>query len=284
MQLRDWASLLRLIIKYGSLSIPFYPYEEFRQAELAKINSSDRNRLEKSGRWLKIWKHLLLTPIIGPLLAFASFYKTKKRWPTYVYHWPAQKLAYIRISKSACTSIQAAILQQQHPEIDVNMLTVNQINYMSMKYIRPHLLPGYTCFTAVRDPVDRLISCYNDKCVPSKDDFFYFQDYIFQIIKPNLPISTFINIIQKIPDPIRDVHFRSQSSFIQNLNDVRVFRLENDNHELKTFLAGYNIQLNHFHKRANPKIIRQNVDPTLLMEIKKLYLEDFESFGYTATV
>lgn len=284
MRSASWFSLIRTILKNGTLSIPSYDYQKFQQSELGKLNSlilPDKPDGGHKKRILSPAKSLLPLPGIGPLIAFTSYYRAQKRWPTYIYHWPEKKLAYVRISKSACTSVQAALLQAQHADLDVNQLNVNQINYLGMRYIKQVLSPGYTCFTVVRDPVDRLISCYYDQCTQLEKGFYYFQDYLFGIIKPNLPIGRFLAIINEIPDFLKDIHFRPQSSFLKNLPDVKVFKLEEDQAALKTFLESYGLSLKHLNYNPRKKLKAGELGPASKKLLRIIYREDFKQFNYS---
>ena len=280
MKSASWFSLIELILKHGDLTIPSYDYEKFRQTELQKLSPLISADTIHSKTRFSLAKSLLPIPILGPLVALTSYYKVQKRWPTYIYHWPEKKLAYVRISKSACTSIQAALLQARYTDVDVSKLNVNQINYLGMPYLKPGLSSGYTCFTVVREPVNRLISCYYDKCLPSGRDFYYYQDYLFSIIKPNISIDQFLAIINEIPDFLKDVHFRPQSYFLKSLSGVKIFKLEDDLTALKAFLHSYNLSLKHLHQNKAKKLTIQDLSQESKKLLKSIYQEDFQSFNY----
>ncbi len=151
-KISHWLSFVKLVITKGSLWIQPFHYQNNINALWTGNSQAKRigtnNKLKK-----RSFKHyILFLPIIGPFVGLISQYRLQKRWPTYVYHWPEKKLAYVRISKSACTSVQAAILQKQYPDLDISSLSVNQINEMGKMYIKPTLEPGYECFTLVRNP------------------------------------------------------------------------------------------------------------------------------------
>ena len=278
---KDWFSLIKLILKHGSFTISSHNYEAFKQAELEKIGHLVE--VDKSAKKVSLGlaKFLLPIPVIGPSISLASYYRTQKRWPTYIYHWPEKKLAYVRISKSACTSLQAAILQGQHSNIDVNQLNLNQIHYLGMKYLQPKLLSGYTCFTVVRNPADRLISCYYNKCLRSQRDFHYFQDYLFRIITPHLSIGQFVERITEIPDFVKDMHFRPQSCFLEGLSGIKIFKLEEDYTELEAFLDSYDLSLRHLYKNTTKKLTINDLATDTKDMIKMIYKRDFQNFNYS---
>ena len=280
MRAANWLSFIQLILKYGNPIIPSYDYQESRQRELLKLDSLPEAATVERESQSALIKSVLRLPFIGPLAAFASYYKTQQRWPTYIYHWPEKKLAYVRISKSASTSIQAALLGAQHDGLNIGELSVNQINYLGMSHVRPKLSAGYRCFTVVRNPVDRLISCYHDQCFPSEKGFYYFQDYLFGIIRPRVSIDRFLTIIQGIPDFLKDLHFRPQSSFLRDIPAVKVFKLEDDQQALSEFLGSYNLSLKHLHKNPVEKLKIQHLTPTSKELLKAIYHDDFKNFNY----
>ena len=191
-----------------------------------------------------------------------------------------KKLAYVRISKSACTSVQAALLGGRFPDTDIGDFSVDQINYLGMNYLKPMLSPDYTCFTVVRDPAERLLSCYHDQYLSRKKKFYYFQDYLFAIIKPDLPIDQFLAIIHKIPDFLKDVHFRPQSAFLKNLSGVNIFKLEDDLDKLRAFLNSYDLSLSHLNRNPVEKLKVQDLSPSSKKLLKTIYRDDYKSFNY----
>ncbi len=277
----DWFSLIKVILKHGSPTIPSYNYEQFQQDELEKINHLIKPVKKVNPKKAKLARSLLPIPFIGPLIALVSYYRAQKRWPTYIYHWPEKKLAYVRISKSGCTSLQGAILQKQYPNLDIARLSWDQIHNLGKQYIRPSLFADYTCFTVVRNPVNRLISCYHDKCLPVQKDFYYYQDYLFRIINPNLSIAQFVKRIKEIPDFVKDMHFRPQSGFVEGLEGIKIFKLEEDYAALEAFLRSYDLSLPHLHKNPMKKLQVKDLDPDTKNMIKVIYKKDFQNFNYS---
>ncbi len=275
----EWRSLLSLIIRKGEWTIPVHPYDTIRNKALSNLQGIPLKSESEISSKQRLIKRLLTLPLLGPFTASYSYYKNQKQWPTYVLHVPQLKLAYVRISKSACTSIQAGLLQQLHPDLTINELTSTEINYLGMQHVKPYLMPGYTCFTVVRDPINRFLSGFNDKCISKDDDFFYFQDYLCGIIKQGITINEFLKILLKIPDLLKDIHFRPQSNFLNAIGPVKVFKLESDYAMLNSFLEEYNIPLEHLHQQM-PTFTQSDLAPSDIDLIQRLYQQDYDKFDY----
>ena len=92
MRSANWFSLIKVILKHGALTIPSHDYEKSRKVALEGISDQFITTENSGKRDLSLAKPLLSLPIIGPLVAFISYYKTQLQWPTYVYHWPKKSL------------------------------------------------------------------------------------------------------------------------------------------------------------------------------------------------
>ena len=74
-----------------------------------------------------------------------------------------KECAYLEIAKAACTSIEVAMLGAEDPGDGVDIHTSE--DWQIDRYFRYRLLPPAESFsfTFVRNPLDRLVSCYVDK-------------------------------------------------------------------------------------------------------------------------
>ena len=86
-------------------------------------------------------------------------------------------------------------------------------------------------FTFVRNPFDRIYSCYNDKIcswgkLPKRQKNKHpFNFYIFNYLNPTLSFKQFIKKISIVPDIFSNKHFRSQHCIIyRNLNPTLSFK------------------------------------------------------------
>ncbi len=130
--------------------------------------------------------------------------------------FPDRRLAFLVLSKNACTSIKRAIGQRY----GVDAPDIHAASGWK-PYKRWGLLAGeerdYEGFAFVRDPFARLVSCYRDKILWEPGDAVYPRPY-FDIVPyslpTNIPFAEFAARVARIPDRVADRHFKSQSSHL----------------------------------------------------------------------
>jgi len=137
---------------------------------------------------------------------------------------------YVEIPKVACTSLKVAIAQLLGIDLGGADGDPHQVDFPSIDYnTNPStLFPGYFSFAFVRNPWDRLVSCYRDKVAGEVDGFTYstiragIADCLarFDAFTPDMAFNDFVDAVASIPDTEADEHFRSQYTFIINRDDA----------------------------------------------------------------
>lgn len=134
---------------------------------------------------------------------------------------------YVEIPKVGCTSLKVAFAQLLGIPLD----SFGGNPHLAVFPAIPHdpevdgpLFPGLFSFAFVRNPWDRLVSCYRDKIAGEVDGFTYFNirpgvaDCLahYNQFTAGMSFSDFVECVALIPDRDADAHFRSQYTFITN--------------------------------------------------------------------
>jgi chondroitin 4-sulfotransferase 11 len=135
---------------------------------------------------------------------------------------------YIEIPKVACSSIKTEIARL----LDISLETADgdphQVEYPSPGQPQSSdgtFYPGVFTFGFVRNPWDRLVSCYRDKIRGEVDGYTCFTirpgvaDCLarFDAFVAGMPFDEFVIAVASIGDEDADSHFRSQYTFLTNV-------------------------------------------------------------------
>jgi hypothetical protein len=168
---------------------------------------------------------------------------------------------WVRVPKNASSSIDGAF-----GLYDWEMLEVGQVDYENIK----------KCFVIVRNPFDRLVSCWQNRIV----------EHQTMDLKPNLigtSFSNFIREVSKLSDDESEHHFRSQTWFLKGVEcEYEVFKLEelNKNWGKLCDMLGKKTKLPH-NKKSNRKDYKEYYTPELIELVNKRFNDDLNTFGYT---
>jgi len=139
----------------------------------------------------------------------------------------AYRAIYIPIPKVACTSFKTAFADLLGVDLSKSDGDPHRVLYPSpvpVEALQDVLYRGFYRFAFVRNPWDRLVSCYRDKIRDevggSGHTHFSIRPGVanclarFDAFEPAMPFDAFVAAVASIPDSVADEHFRSQHTFL----------------------------------------------------------------------
>ena len=124
-------------------------------------------------------------------------------------------------------------------------------------------------FTVVRNPYDRVASCFASKL--NRDRFMDLREHD-DVLERNMTFAEFVGALQHIDLTTANEHIRLQAAIVPEDRKVRVFRLE-ELDDLEEFL-GEKIP------RKNESGRDSTYTESTRKIVRKLYAEDFVRFNY----
>ncbi|MGF1523654.1 MAG: sulfotransferase family protein [Leptolyngbyaceae cyanobacterium] len=207
---------------------------------------------------------------------------------------------YIPIPKVACTSLKKAFgmaIGLDLSPVESGAKSIHQIDFPCIHVSEVEKFKNYKKIAFVRNPWDRLVSCYRDKVRENKQ-YTGRQEKLFidgvhrglvkyGTFRAGMSFDEFAQAVSQIPDEDANPHFRSQFSFLTNKNDS-IFtdftgKFESLNEDFNRIFEQLNIPditLPHANKSRRAKYIEYYNDD-LKELVKKRYSRDIEAFNYT---
>jgi len=154
--------------------------------------------------------------------------------------------------------------------------------------------PDYRRLSFVRNPWDRLLSCYLNKI--KKDESFEDEHFAngvmnefqkFNAFYAGMPFGEFVHAVAEIPDEIADGHFASQHRRLV-MNDEIVIdhlaRFENFREETNKFFQAVGLDvclpLPHLNKSEKRKPYTEYYTDETVRVVEERFEEDIRLFGY----
>ena len=205
-----------------------------------------------------------------------------------LYLFPEHKFGYIQIPKVASRSIRVAVtahVSGSSPDQNFAKKLVREYENRYARHLQQEqiakLSDQYFLFAFVRNPYDRIYSCYKNKIEDVRN---YGGRNIFEKhgVALDMSFEDFVCLVATLPDDKSDRHFRSQAWFLTWQNSLLpafVGKLEQLNEDWQELQRRFNLapppQINVSSKKALPEM---NVETREL--ICRRYADDFKLFGY----
>jgi len=215
----------------------------------------------------------------------------------------SNKAIYFVIPKVACTSIKATLADHAGVEIKDNRVHAAMYSQLSAHEIFSTSYVHFFKFAFVRNPWDRLVSCYysmiEDECVTDRwtkngvsRRFLCYKwpkdagENKREMFWGGMHLNDFVRALCAISDREADKHFRSQYTFVTD-RQGNIFvdflgRFENLNDDFQRICKKINLpmkELPHL-MRSKRKLELQEIDEKLWRMVVQRYAEDFELFDY----
>lgn len=147
----------------------------------------------------------------------------------------------------------------------------------------------------VRDPWDRILSCYKSKIKKDKNfNDIHFKNGVskrflkYDVFKAGMSFHDFVKAIYDIPDVSSDFHFRSQVDFLFNDNIslvntlLKYESLDEDYKKLNARLGYSLVELPLMNKSYSNEKFNHYYSNELIELIGKRYEKDITAFGYNS--
>ncbi|OEH92145.1 sulfotransferase family 2 domain-containing protein [Bacillus solimangrovi] len=196
---------------------------------------------------------------------------------------PNKSIIYLNNSKVACSSIKSTFIDESIPD---DYSIHNKIKNLRREYYTEEE-SNYFKFTFVRNPFDRLVSCYESKYRKDKKmgkQKLHFDEYLFGYIKKDNGFEDFVRKVVKLPDHLADRHFQSQYNLIYDRKGKSrvdfIGKYENLTEDFKDIKDQYNLRdLPHFNNTGKRNWMDYyNIDTARM--VRKKYANEIEKFGY----
>jgi len=201
-------------------------------------------------------------------------------------HIPKLDLVYISISKTGISSIRSILLDRvgiEHNKeeyVYVHIKTGQHFQYIPLKEIVNN--KSAFKFSFVRNPFDRLVSCYKNKLLD--EDYPPIQNYYGPLFYKGMSFEKFIKNVCFLPDLLSDRHFRSQYSYLYFKGELVVDflgKFESLNEDFNAIKKRYDLgDLPHINSSKDKKKYQDYYTPELVTLVYKRYKNDIEKFNY----
>ncbi len=202
----------------------------------------------------------------------------------------AHRLIYFELPKNACTSMKTQLAEVlQLPKRADFPRYIHRDREYQFPPAKPRKIltdyKDYLRFAIIRNPWERLVSCYKDKIFYKDEDNTYFIKTNPQF-KREMPFNEFVDLVVSIPDHLADFHFCSQMSlltdFTGNFLCNYLAELNNLNFHLEKIksLTGIPFETKTHLNKTKKSSYEEYYTPELVEKVRQRYRWDIELFGF----
>lgn len=195
------------------------------------------------------------------------------------------KLVFLGIPKGANSSIKVAMFHLDCGDDQSVHKVMSQFTYN--QYLNRDDKDLY-CFSVVRNPFDRLVSCYYDKVQmlgTGKNNVLY--HYLFGYLRGVSDFASFIRKVSALPDFIMNRHFAPQYYMLYYRSGKCkadfIGKYENLEEDLRPIMEKYNFApLPHYNSsnKGKKRDWRDSYTLETAEIVHRKFKKDFEAFGY----
>ena len=226
--------------------------------------------------------------LIRNILKYKSIYSTQ-----YIV-FEEQKLIYIPVSKCGNTAIKECLtelIKKEHKIIKNDVSSVHAIDFPQIRCAelpQKYLKGDYTIFAVIRNPLDRLISCYFNQVKPLNLNWISgkrnssMANYLFGYLNKNTEtLEKFLIKILKIPKFLMEPHFKPFSTIVRyKSTEIILIDLEYLEVWFEKIRNKFNLKPLQIRNKENAdkNEIIKGIHPKILDKIKYVYKKDYELY------
>lgn len=208
-----------------------------------------------------------------------------------------RSLVFLSVPKVACTAIKLALAKARGIEVPADKSLEQHVHVLSSWHreqgtLRP-AQDGHHRFAFVRNPFDRLVSCYRSKILFRESPTHrvpLYEGYFFSL-PVNIAFDDFARRVAGIPDALADNHFKSQYALLHERGELLVDelgRFEHLDEHWRSLAERYGLDpvlgVSNESKRQ-PGVhgdFRRYYTEELVQLVYERYRRDVHTFGYEA--
>jgi hypothetical protein len=275
-----------MIFRYGRLKHSGHDFNEARKTALLKLHEFIPVQSEvKHSPYGKLKSWLWENSYTRTLLTEAAFAKVCFKRPGGSLYAPLLNIAYIRIPKSASTSICFMMLKSMYKGLPEKKISAEELNFLADAHLRneiPATPTSEILFTVVRNPFARIVSVYRDFFEKPSGNFIY-EDYLFGIFNKQISFQEFVDRLEAIPDMLKDQHIKPQYMFadlyLKKSSNIVILKLEKPQ-ELNSFLSIYGLEMPLLNKSEQDYDYKTYYTPEIYRTVSRIYKKDIQKFQY----